>query len=113
MISSRLNSGLSTAGVGFEFEVIVATVLGGTSLLGGQGTVVGLFIGALIVGVVANGMNLLGIPSFWQTVALGIVLVLAVGLDAALRRDQFTMRFGGRAGKSKTAAEPGKSLSPT
>ena len=95
VVSSRLNSGLSTAGVGFEFEVIVATVLGGTSLLGGQGTVLGMLVGALIVGFVANGMNLLGIPSFWQTVALGVVLVLAVGLDAALRREQVASRLSG------------------
>lgn len=114
VISSRLNAGLSTAGVGFEFEVIVATVLGGTSLLGGQGTVIGLIVGALIVGVVANGMNLLGIPSFWQTVALGTVLVLAVGLDAALRRDQFIMRLRRRTERNDGAVpETPKSISPT
>jgi ribose/xylose/arabinose/galactoside ABC-type transport system permease subunit len=87
MISSRLASGIPNAGLGFEFEVIVATVLGGTSLLGGQGTVIGMLIGALIVGTLNNGLNLLGVQSFWQTVALGTVLVLAVGLDAALRRE--------------------------
>jgi ribose/xylose/arabinose/galactoside ABC-type transport system permease subunit len=92
VISSRLASGLSTAGIGFEFEVIVATVLGGTSLLGGQGTVIGMVIGALIVGVVSNGMNLLGIPSFWQTVALGTVLVLAVAFDSLLRRTESARR---------------------
>jgi ribose/xylose/arabinose/galactoside ABC-type transport system permease subunit len=90
--ASRINSGLSTVGVGFEFDVIVATLLGGTSLLGGQGTVIGMAVGALIVGVLGNGFNLLGVQSFWQTVALGTVLVLAVGLDAVLRREDLTAR---------------------
>jgi ribose/xylose/arabinose/galactoside ABC-type transport system permease subunit len=90
--ASRINSGLSTVGVGFEFDVIVATLLGGTSLLGGQGTVIGMVVGAIIVGVLNNGFNLLGVQSFWQTVALGVVLVLAVGLDAVLRREDLTAR---------------------
>lgn len=100
MISSRLASGIPNAGLGFEFEVIVATVLGGTSLLGGEGTVLGMLLGALIVGTLNNGLNLLGVQSFWQTVALGVVLVLAVGLDAAMRRPgggRFARRRGGRA----------------
>jgi ribose/xylose/arabinose/galactoside ABC-type transport system permease subunit len=97
ILSSRLAAGLPTVGVGFEFDVIVATILGGTSLLGGEGTVVGMITGALIVGVLGNGMNILGVPSFWQTVAEGVVLVLAVGLDVALRRRGMRrMRFGRR-----------------
>lgn len=93
VLSSRLTSGLPTSGTGFEFEVIVATVLGGTSLLGGSGTVAGMALGALIVGVVGNGMNLMGIPSFWQTVALGVVLVLAVAFDSLLRRSSGRRRL--------------------
>lgn len=85
LLASRLRSGQVTVGVGFEFEVIVATVLGGTSLAGGEGSVAGAVIGALIVGVLSNGLNLLGVPAFWQTVAQGVVLVLAVGLDVFLR----------------------------
>ena len=95
--ASRVNSGLSTVGVGFEFDVIVATLLGGTSLLGGQGTVIGMAVGALIVGVLNNGFNILGVQSFWQTVALGTVLVLAVGLDAVLRREDLAVRVRRRA----------------
>ena len=86
MISSRVGGGVPTVGQGFEFEVVVAAVLGGTSLAGGEGTVVGVLLGALIVGSINNGLNLLGVPTFWQTVALGSVLVLAVGIDAVLRR---------------------------
>lgn len=100
--ASRINSGLSTVGVGFEFDVIVATLLGGTSLLGGQGTVMGMAIGAVIVGVLNNGLNLLGVQSFWQTVALGTILVLAVGLDATLRREDLAARVRRR----RRGAEP-------
>jgi ABC-type xylose transport system permease subunit len=78
--------GLPTVGIGFEFQVIVATILGGTSLMGGEGSVVGMLVGAVIVGVLNNGLNLLGVQSFWQTVVLGVVLVLAVSLDMALRK---------------------------
>jgi len=93
LVASRVNAGLATVGVGFEFDVIVATILGGTSLLGGEGTVIGAFIGAVIVGVLNNGLNLLGVQSFWQTVSLGIVLVMAVALDATLRRDRVMVRI--------------------
>jgi ribose/xylose/arabinose/galactoside ABC-type transport system permease subunit len=93
LISSRLASGLPNVGAGYEFQVIVATVLGGTSLAGGEGTVLGMAIGALIIGVLGNGLNLLGVPSFWQTVTQGVVLVLAVALDVALRK-----RLRGQAG---------------
>lgn len=86
MVSSRLNTALVTAGNGFEFEVIIATLLGGTSLLGGEGSVLGLLVGALIVGCATSGMNILGVPVFIQSVLLGTVLIAAVGLDAILRR---------------------------
>jgi ribose/xylose/arabinose/galactoside ABC-type transport system permease subunit len=86
ILSSRFSSGVPTTGIGFEFDVIVATVLGGTSLTGGEGSVLGMLLGALIVGVLTNGLNILGIESFWQTVVQGVVLVLAVGLDIVLRK---------------------------
>lgn len=85
LLASRLRSGQPNVGVAFEFDVIVATILGGTSLAGGEGMVMGTVLGALIVGVLANGLNLLGVPAFWQIVAQGVVLVLAVSLDVALR----------------------------
>ena len=84
MVSSRVGGGYPTVGVGFEFEVVVAAVLGGTSLAGGQGSVFGTFLGALIIGSLNNGLDLLGIPTFWQTVALGCILLLAVVLDRLL-----------------------------
>lgn len=85
ILSSRLNSGQPTAGAGFEFDVIVAAVLGGTSLAGGEGSVLKTLVGALIIGVLGNGLNLLGVGIFWQTVVQGAVLVAAVAVDMALR----------------------------
>ncbi len=85
ILSSRLNSGQPTVGVGFEFAVIVAAVLGGTSLAGGVGSVPKTLVGALIIGVLANGLNLLGVGIFWQTVVQGVVLIVAVAVDMALR----------------------------
>jgi len=86
LLASRLSSGDPTVGIGFEFDVIVAIVLGGTSLAGGEGTLSGTLLGALILAVFANGMNLLGIGSFYQYVVQGAILVLAVILDLTLRK---------------------------
>lgn len=79
--ASEYGLGSPTASVGLEFEVIVAVVIGGTSLFGGRGRVGGTLLGALIVGVVFNGLNLARVPSYWQTVSLGIVLIAAVAID--------------------------------
>jgi ribose/xylose/arabinose/galactoside ABC-type transport system permease subunit len=86
VISSQFAAGLPSSGVGLEFEVIVAAVVGGTSLFGGQGRVLGTLLGVLIIGVLNNGLDLLRVRAYWQTVALGIVLVVAVGIDAVLQR---------------------------
>lgn len=86
VLTSILNSGQPTAGVGLEFDVIVAAILGGTSLTGGQGSVFGTLIGALIVGTLNNGLNLLGVQSFWQTIVQGLILVGAVALDALIQK---------------------------
>jgi len=85
IMASRLASGQPDVGVGFEFDVIVAIVLGGTSLAGGEGTVFGTMIGALIVGVLTNGLNLLGVHTFYQYVFQGVVLIFAVLLDMTLK----------------------------
>jgi len=86
ILASRLGSGQPDAGVGFEFEVIVAIIVGGTSLAGGQGTIVGTVIGALIVAVLGNGLNLLGVQTFYQYLVQGVALILAVLLDMTLKR---------------------------
>lgn len=85
LMASRLGVGSASIGNGFEFDVVVAVVLGGTSLDGGEGSVFGMLIGALIVGFIANGLNLLGMHSFYQSVVKGVVLVGAVMLDRMLK----------------------------
>lgn len=81
IMSSRLNSAQPTAGMGFELDAIAAVVLGGTSLSGGVGTIGGTLIGAFIIGVLDNGLNLLNVSSFYQQVVKGVVILLAVLLD--------------------------------
>ena len=99
MISSRVGGYSFTVGQGLEFQVIVAIVLGGTSLAGGQGTVIGTLLGAFIIGSINNGLNLLAVPTFWQLVALGSTLVVAVLIDPLLRHRMSRLRATvGRAG---------------
>ncbi|SES05648.1 ABC transporter permease subunit [Salipaludibacillus aurantiacus] len=81
ILTSRLNSAQPTAGTMYELDAIAAVVLGGTSLTGGRGWIVGTLIGALIIGVLNNGLNLLGVSSFFQQVVKGSVILLAVLLD--------------------------------
>ena len=81
ILTSRLNSAQPTAGNMFELDAIAAVVLGGTSLTGGRGWIVGTVIGALIIGVLNNGLNLIGVSSFFQQVVKGAVILIAVLLD--------------------------------
>lgn len=78
---SRLNSGQPTTGTGFEFEVIIAAVLGGVSVNGGSGRIFGVVIGVLIMGILSNGLVLMNVNDYVQDVVQGIVLVIAVGFD--------------------------------
>ena len=88
LLSARLNSAEAVAGIGLELDVIAAVVIGGTSLFGGVGGVVGTVVGALLIGVLRNGLVLLNISPFIQQILIGLVLVLAVAFDqyAAARR---------------------------
>ncbi|ARI75636.1 ABC transporter permease subunit [Halobacillus mangrovi] len=81
ILTSRLNSAQPTAGTMYELDAIAAVVLGGTSLAGGRGRIVGTLIGALIIGVLDNGLNLLNVSSFYQQIVKGGVILLAVLLD--------------------------------
>ena len=81
LFAARINSGEPTAGLSYELTAITATILGGTNLFGGRGSVVGTLIGALIMGVLQNGLNLIAVRPFYQQIAIGAVLILAVWLD--------------------------------
>ncbi|MBC1433800.1 ribose ABC transporter permease [Listeria rocourtiae] len=81
ILTSRLNSAQPTAGVSYEMDAIAAVVLGGTSLSGGKGRLFGTLIGALIIGTINNGLNLLGVSSFYQQIVKGLVIIIAVLLD--------------------------------
>jgi len=83
---SRVGSGFPNIAEGMEFDVVVAIVLGGTSMLGGSGSTAGMILGAFIVGVAANGLNLLRVPYFYQTITKGILLIIAVFADQTIRR---------------------------
>jgi ribose transport system permease protein len=87
MWSSRLNSTQPTVATGEELNAIAAVVIGGTSLFGGEGSVVGTLIGALLMAVIRNGLTLLHVPSFYQQMVIGAVVVLAVLIDRLRRRD--------------------------
>jgi ribose transport system permease protein len=87
LFAARINSGEPTAGLSYELTAITATILGGTNLFGGRGTVAGTLIGALIMGVLQNGLNLLAVRPFYQQIAIGAVLILAVWLDRINSRE--------------------------
>lgn len=87
ILASQLRAAAPLAGEGLELSVVAAVLLGGASLTGGRGTVIGTTVGVLILGTLNNGLTILGVTSFWQEVARGAVLILAVGLDQ-LRRLQ-------------------------
>jgi ribose transport system permease protein len=85
MLASRLDSAQPTAGVGWELDVIAAVVLGGVSLYGGRGSVAKTLIGAFILQIIANGMNLLNVPAYWQQIAKGSIILLALLIERQLR----------------------------
>ena len=86
LLTARLNSAQPIAGINYELDAIAAVVIGGTSLMGGEGTVSGTLIGALIIGVLRNGLNLLAVSSFIQQIVIGSVIVTAVLLDTFFKR---------------------------
>jgi len=85
VLTARLNSAQPIAGIMYELDAIAATVIGGTSLMGGEGGLGGTIVGALIMGVLRNGLNLLGVSSFVQQIVIGLVIVFAVVIDTSLK----------------------------
>jgi ribose/xylose/arabinose/galactoside ABC-type transport system permease subunit len=87
VLLGRLASGDPSTGLNFEFDAITAVVLGGVSINGGEGSMRGVILGTLFIGVLSNGMNLLNVSSYLQMVVKGLTLALAVGIDVSLKRD--------------------------
>jgi ribose transport system permease protein len=81
MISARLGSAQPATGAGYELYAIAAVVIGGTSLSGGRGSMLGTIIGSLIIAVINNGLQIISVPQEWQNVILGVVILLAVFAD--------------------------------
>ncbi|SEG98249.1 ribose transport system permease protein [Nonomuraea solani] len=86
VLASRLASAQPQAAAGYELDAIAAVVIGGASLSGGKGRALGTFVGALILAVLRNGLNLLSVSAFWQQVVIGVVIALAVLVDTLRRR---------------------------
>ena len=86
LLASRLMSGTPTAGNGIELQVLAAAVIGGASLQGGEGTVLGAFLGVVFVALINNSMTMLAVSIYWQMIVIGTVLVIAVALDMLIRR---------------------------
>jgi ribose transport system permease protein len=92
LITARLGSSSLTVGAGTELRVITAAILGGASLSGGEGSVLGAFLGALFMGVLANALNLLGVDVYWQNLITGLILIVAVVVDVINERRKSTPR---------------------
>jgi ribose transport system permease protein len=86
VLAARMNSGFPLAGTGAELDAIAAVIIGGASFFGGVGTVGGTLIGALIIGFLRNGLNLLDVSAFWQMIVIGVVIVVAVWIDVLRQR---------------------------
>ena len=86
LIAARLNSAQPALGQGYELDAIAAVVIGGTSLAGGEGTIIGTIIGAFVMSVLTNGLRILSVPQEWQTVVTGAIIIVAVYLDIIRRR---------------------------
>jgi len=88
LLAARLSTAVPTAGAGLELTVIAAAVIGGASLAGGEGSVLGAALGVAFLALISNSLTLLEVSIFWQEVATGVILVAAVSLDMVLRRRQ-------------------------
>jgi ribose transport system permease protein len=87
LLASRVSSAQPALGMGYELDAIAAVVIGGTSLIGGKGSIVGTVIGALIMAVLNNGLQILSIKQEWQFVVVGLVILLAVYMDMIRRKE--------------------------
>jgi len=92
ILTSRVRSGQPTLGDGYELQSVAAVVLGGVSLYGGRGNLVGVFFGVLFIGILGNGLNLLDVSSYTQQIVIGIVLILALIMDSVLLKQEKALK---------------------
>ena len=85
-MTARINAAQPNIGIGYETDAIAACVIGGTSFTGGISTIPGTFIGIVIIGLIYNGMNLIGISSYWQIIFKGLLIIGAVMMDNAMNK---------------------------
>ena len=93
VLSARMYSGQPGVGEGYELDAIAACVLGGVSMTGGIGAISGTIFGALVIGIISNGLNLIGLSSFWQLVVKGLIILLAVIIDTQKGSDSVVKRI--------------------
>jgi ribose transport system permease protein len=86
VMAARLNSAQPALGYGYELDAIAAAVIGGTSMSGGEGTILGTIIGAFIISTLTNGLRIMSVPQEWQIVVTGVIIISAVYLDILRRR---------------------------
>ena len=86
IMTSRVNSGQPKAGDGYEMDVLTACVVGGISINGGEGKIRHIIVGVLIIGILSNGLTIIGISEYWQQVAKGLILAMAVAFDAVQKK---------------------------
>jgi len=88
LLASRLGSANHLAGQGFEFQVVAAVILGGVSLSGGVGTLLGTFIGVFIIGIIQNGLGMMNVYTMWQLIITGVIIIMAVAIDELKKRHE-------------------------
>ena len=104
LFMSRVNAGLPNAGIGFEFDAMTASIIGGTSFSGGVGTAMGTLVGAFIMGFLNNIMNLLGIQSYMQQIIKGGIIAIAVAYDVMSKNRKTASQLGNIEDREKAGA---------
>jgi len=108
VLSARMFSGQPSVGIGYELDAIAACVLGGVSMAGGVGRISGTIFGAVVIGMVSNGLNLINVSSFWQLIVKGIIILIAVIIDSQKGNQNFLRGiFGGREDRGRLLGSGG------
>jgi ribose transport system permease protein len=110
VLSARMFSGQPSVGIGYELDAIAACVLGGVSMAGGVGRISGTIFGAIVIGIVSNGLNLVNVSSFWQLIVKGIIILIAVIIDSQKGNQNFLR--GIRGGRNDRRRLTGNGVSP-